>query len=267
MVGIWAFSGLGSLKKTRLGTMFPKISSGAEINPPQWAQETIYPEKIHPMEKGVIKEKEQTPVEHYTEGLIPDRDPLIREIGILTGQHGRPFLGPQGGMTLATLAYMNKVKRVYEWTGAYGYSTLWLAKILPNDCQYMIGTIADENQRLIANYLKRAGLQSRVSIKITDGAKQFGETEGQFDLLVLDLQQERTKMAAWLDVIPDKIAEGGLVVSLGNLPAGVGSEQTKNMLTSSVEAYNHRMFADPRFLSSMLPICDGTMVSYRIPRG
>ncbi len=207
--------------------------------------------------------KASNPLDLYLQDLIVDKDPLIREIEFLTNHHGRPFLGPQGGMLLAILALMNKSRRVYEWTGAYGYSTLWLTKVLPSDSQYFIGTIADENLRLISNYLKRAGLQARARIEITDGPNHFAGLEGTFDLVVLDLQQERSKISSWLDVLPKKLSRGGLVVSLGNLPAGVGTTQNKNLSLSSVEMYNHRMFNDPKFVSSMLSISEGVLVSYR----
>lgn len=207
--------------------------------------------------------KTSNPVETYLQDLIVDKDPLIREIGFLTNHHGRPFLGPQCGMLLAILALMKKSLRVYEWTGAYGYSTLWLTKVLPPESNYFIGTIADENLRLISNYLKRAGLQTRARIEITDGPAHFSKMEGTFDLVVLDLQQERSKISSWLDVLPSKISSGGIVVSLGNLPAGVGTTQSKNLTLSSVEMYNHRMFNDPRFVSALLPLSEGILISYR----
>jgi|UniRef100_A0A7C3LUQ0 caffeoyl-CoA O-methyltransferase len=215
------------------------------------------------MEKEKIATPVVNPQEQYLLDLIPDKDPLIREIAYLTNHHGRPFLGPQGGMLLAILAMMKKALRVYEWTGAYGYSTLWLTKVLPQDSHYVIGTIADENQRLISNYLKRAGLQSRARIEITDGPSHFSKIEGKFDLVVLDLQQERSKLSNWLDVLPEKVSPGGIVFSLGNLPAGIGTSQSKNLTLSAVEMYNHRMFNDPRFVSSLLPVSEGILVSWR----
>ena len=218
------------------------------------------------MEKDPKNTSSLNPQEQYLMDLIPDKDPLIREIAYLTNHHGRPFLGPQGGMLLAILAMMKKALRVYEWTGAYGYSTLWLTKVLPQECQYLIGTIADENLRLISNYLKRAGLQSRARIEIADGPTHIAKTEGTFDLIVLDLQQERSKLSSWLDVLPTKLSPGGIVFSLGNVPAGVGTSQSKNLTVSAIEMYNHRMFNDPRFISSLLPLSEGILISWRTDR-
>lgn len=92
------------------------------------------------------------------------------------------------------------------------------------------------------------------------------KTEGTFDLIVLDLQQERSKLSSWLDILPSKLSPGGIVFSLGNLPAGVGTSQSKNLTVSAIEMYNHRMFNDPRFISSLLPLSEGILVSWRTDR-
>jgi predicted O-methyltransferase YrrM len=201
-------------------------------------------------------------INQYLEDLVVDKDPIVSEIALLTKQHGRFHPGRAGGLLMAILATTARMDHVYEWNGAYGSTTLWLAKSLPDTARHVIGTVSDENLRLIANYLKRAGLSGRIQVSKSPGPEHLLAQESLQNLIVLDLQQERTKLSDWWNAIDKKLAQGGMLISLGMLPpSGPGM---KSLLTSSVEAFNHKILSHPDYLTTILPVSEGMMIASRI---
>jgi predicted O-methyltransferase YrrM len=201
-------------------------------------------------------------LDKYLADLSFDKDPLTGEIALLTTQHSRFHTGRSGGLLLAILASTTRMEHVFEWTAAYGSTTLWLAKALPDTASHTIGVVSDENLRLISNYMKRAGLSGRVQISKSSGPDHLLSLDAPQNLIVLDLQQERTKLADWYPAIEKKLAPGGILVSLGmSPPEGNGS---RSLLHSSVESLNHKILGNSNFLTTILPLSQGMLVASRI---
>ena len=199
----------------------------------------------------------------YLEELTFDKDPIVGEIALLTKQHGRFHPGRAGGLLMAILATTAKMDHVFEWTAGYGSTTIWLAKSLPETTSHSIGTVSEENLRLISNYLKRAGLSGRIKVSRTAGPDHLMAQETLQNLIVLDLQQERTKLADWWMAVDKKLAPGGILISLGMMPPEkVGSSHS--LLASSIEAFNHKILGNPNFLSTILPVSEGMLVASRL---
>jgi predicted O-methyltransferase YrrM len=202
-------------------------------------------------------------LDKYLADLSFDKDPLTGEIALLTTQHNRFHPGRSGGLLLAILASTTRMEHVFEWTAAYGSTTLWLAKALPEKSRHTIGVVSDENLRLISNYMKRAGLSARVQISKSTGPDHLLSLESPQDLIVLDLQQERTRLGDWYAAIDKKLAPGGVLVSLGMTPPeGNGA---RSLLHSSIESFNHKILGNPNFLTTIIPVSQGMLVASRLP--
>ncbi|MCL5954267.1 MAG: class I SAM-dependent methyltransferase [Nitrospirae bacterium] len=202
-------------------------------------------------------------LDKYLADLSFDKDPLTGEIALLTTQHNRFHPGRSGGLLMAILASTTRMEHVFEWTAAYGSTTLWLAKALPEKARHTIGVVSDENLRLISNYMKRAGLSARVQISKSSGPDHLLSLESPQDLIVLDLQQERTKLGDWYAAIEKKLAPGGILVSLGMTPPeGNGA---RSLLHSSIESFNHKILGNPNFLTTIIPVSQGMLVASRLP--
>ena len=75
-------------------------------------------------------------LDKYLADLSFDKDPLTGEIALLTTQHNRFHPGRPGGLLLAILASVTRMEHVFEWTAAYGSTTLWLVKALPEKAHH-----------------------------------------------------------------------------------------------------------------------------------
>ena len=202
-------------------------------------------------------------LDKYLADLSFDKDPLTGEIALLTTQHNRFHPGRSGGLLMAILASTTRMEHVFEWTAAYGSTTLWLAKALPEKARHTIGVVSDENLRLISNYMKRAGLSARVQISKSTGPDHLLSLESPQDLIVLDLQQERTRLGDWYAAIDKKLAPGGVLVSLGMTPPeGNGA---RSLLHSSIESFHHKILGNPNFLTTIIPVSQGMLVASRLP--
>ena len=97
--------------------------------------------------------------------------------------------------------------------------------------------------------------------EMVDESGDSGE-EGE-DLIVLDLQQERTRLGDWYAAIDKKLAPGGVLVSLGMTPPeGNGA---RSLLHSSIESFNHKILGNPNFLTTIIPVSQGMLVASRLP--
>ncbi len=223
------------------------------------------PNEFHKPRKGAgrspMDREEQ--LNKYLDDLTFDKDPIVGEIALLTKQHGRFHPGRSGGLLMAILATTARMDHVFEWTAGYGSTTIWLAKSLPETTTHSIGTVSDENLRLISNYLKRAGLSGRISVSKSQGPDHLMAQEAPQNLIVLDLQQERTKLADWWVAIEKKLAPGGMLISLGMMPPESGA-QSRSLLASSIEAFNHKILGNPNFLTTILPVSEGMLVASRL---
>ena len=199
----------------------------------------------------------------YLEELTFDKDPIVGEIALLTKQHGRFHPGRAGGLLMAILATTARMDHVFEWTAGYGSTTIWLAKSLPETTTHSIGTVSDENLRLISNYLKRAGLSGRIKVTKSSGPDHLMAQEPLQNLIVLDLQQERTKLADWWMAVDKKLAPGGMLISLGMMPPETAGG-SHALLASSIEAFNHKILGNPNFLTTILPVSEGMLVASRL---
>ena len=70
----------------------------------------------------------QDDVEEYLYKLLPDRDPVVKEMEDYAEEHGIPIIGPAVARLLTLLVQVSDAKRIFEMGSAIGYSTVWLAR-------------------------------------------------------------------------------------------------------------------------------------------
>ena len=88
-------------------------------------------------------------------------------------------------------------------------------------------------------------------------------TTGEFDMIFNDVDKEG--YPAVHAVAPDRVRAGGVFVTDNTLwKAKVLDPQDEE--TEGVATFNRRIFADPRFLTSMIPLRDGMTMGVRMGR-
>src|SRR5262245_4998377 len=90
-----------------------------------------------------------------------------------------PILPPESGAFLHALIAATGARRVVEVGTAIGYSTLLIARALPDDGVVLSFEIDDERHAAARGYLERAGVAGRTDLRLQDAAVGLAELEAE----------------------------------------------------------------------------------------
>lgn len=208
------------------------------------------------------------PIDRYCQGLHAPVDPLLEQIGAEGRAAGLPLVHPISARLLRTIVLATGAKRILEVGTAIGYSALWMATAMPAD-GHLITLEADSTRADTARAnVARAGMNERVSVIVGDATRYLHKVSGPFDLIFQDSDKRRYE--AMLDRLVVLLRPGGLLVSDNVLWSGevvegyVMPPERDPEDTRALRAYNVRIAADPRLLTTFLPVGDGLAVAVKL---
>jgi len=143
--------------------------------------------------------------------FVPARDDILLELEEEARQENIPIIGPVVGELLYILARAIKAERILELGTATGYSAIYLARA----CQETMGKLVTLEQdvamarRAQANF-ERAGLGSRVEVKVGDALGEMEKMDGPFDFVFMDIDKE--DYLPVLTLCHGLLRKGGLMV-------------------------------------------------------
>ena len=146
----------------------------------------------------------------YLEQLVPQTDPLLREMEEYGGEHGVPSADREVALFVEITARATNAKRCLEIGMAIGYTSLHLARAVGDGGLVVTIDPSDEMIKAAEGYLTRAGLRDRVRIergKALDVIPQLADT---FDLLFIDALKEEYE--DYLKLALSKLRRGGVVI-------------------------------------------------------
>lgn len=198
--------------------------------------------------------------EKYLNDILPRRDAVLAEMERYAAKHDVPIVGPACGRVLYQLARLAGARRVFEMGSAIGYSTLWLARAVgPKGVVYY--TDGDPaNAGRARNYLRRAGVLSRVRILTGDALDLLKSTPGDFDLIFNDVNKVQYPKVFQL-ALP-RLRAGGLFVTDNVLWSGKTARPAarKDADTRAIQKFNRLVYSSPKLLSTIIPLRDGLAV-------
>jgi predicted O-methyltransferase YrrM len=202
-------------------------------------------------------------LEQYIADLLPARDPVLAEMEAYAFAHKVPIIGPGCATILAQLVLLTGARRIFELGSAIGYSTIWLARAAGVGAEVHYSDGDPLNAARARAYFERAGVADRITMHTGDALAALATTSGEFDLIFNDVDKE-----GYPDVhaaAPDRVRAGGVFVTDNTLwKAKVLDPQDD--VTEGVDTFNRRMFADSRFLTSLIPLRDGMTLGIKLGR-
>ena len=204
-------------------------------------------------------------LEAYLEALALPEDPLLVEMTRYGRERGFPIIGPQVGRFLEQLTRSIGARRIFELGSGFGYSTLWFALALPDDGTIHYTDSDPENSQLAYNYLEKAGVIDKVHFHMGDARTILAELDDKepFDIVFCDIDKDGYPDA--LPLMKERVRVGGFIV-IDNLiwDEKVVDPDQIDPATEGIRSYTETMWADPDFLSSLLPIRDGVGLHLRL---
>jgi len=200
----------------------------------------------------------------YLDGLVPRRPPRLAELEAEAQRTDFPIIGPATGHLCYLLTRLTGACQVFELGSGFGYSTAWFARaVKENGGGTVHHVVWDEGlSRAARENVAALGLTDVVRFHVGEAVATLTDAAGPFDIIFNDIDKHDYPKA--LDVITTKVKAGGLLLADNLLWSGRifdGRDRSKD--TRGIREFTRRVQADPRWISSVIPIRDGLLVAYR----
>ena len=178
------------------------------------------------------------------------RDPLARM-----------QIAPEQGQFMELIARLIGARRMIEIGTFAGYSSICLARALPDDGQLLCCDIDEHWTGIAQRYWQEAGLSHRIHLHLApaldtlDALLHDGQQKG-FDLVFIDADKENYD--AYYERSLQLVRPGGLIMFDNTLWSGrVADDSVQDIDTQALRALNAKLKQDQRVDISLLPMADG----------
>ncbi len=161
-----------------------------------------------------------------------ERDDVLDEALRASSEAGLPAIqvsATQGKM-LMLLAKMNRARRILEIGTLGGYSTIWLARALPEDGELVTCEIDAKHADVAQKNVERAGFASRVKILVGPALESLKTLAAPFDFTFIDA--DKTNNANYFEralalsrsgsvIVVDNVIRNGKVIDASSTDPNV----------------------------------------------
>jgi caffeoyl-CoA O-methyltransferase len=195
----------------------------------------------------------------YLESLLPARDALLEQMEKYAEEHGQPIADPEVAQLMRALVQMRAPRRVLEVGTNIGYSVIVIGRECAPDV--VVETIEIDHNTLTTarRFVSEASLPCRVVFHEGAALDVLPRLTGPFDFVFIDCV--KTEYEDYLDALLPKLERGAVIVCDNLLWKGRVAAGEHDAATDALRAFNKRLATDPRLITSILPLGDGTGVS------
>jgi len=198
-------------------------------------------------------------VDNYIESLFSTNDEALDAALRSSEENGLPPINVSAneGRLLHMIAKLSGAKKILEIGTLGGYSTIWLARALPEGGTLLSLEYSSKHAEVARANIERAGLSDRVEVRVGAGLDLLPQItsrgEGPFDLFFIDADKEN--YPGYLDWAI-KLSRPGSVILSDNLirNGAVMSPSSNDTAASVIAKYNRTLATNPRIESIILPI-------------
>lgn len=165
-------------------------------------------------------------------------------------------------MTLELLARSIGARRVFELGSGFGYSAYWFARAVGHGGEVHCTENDPANVEAGREWLDRAGLGDRVTWHVGDALTSFGQVEGEFDVVFVDIDKA-SYPTAWRTA-RERIRAGGLYIADNALGTGDTGVLDDSETARFIREHNDLVASDERFVSAMIPTRQGDLAAIRV---
>ena len=193
---------------------------------------------------------------YINEQLVPE-EPALAQAAADSAREGLPPIAvtPNLGKLLELLARMQGARRILELGTLGGYSTIWLARALPDDGRLVTLEVDSRYAELARANIARAGYAQAVEVRVGSALETMpalvAEGAEPFDLIFIDADKENyPDYLRWslelsrpgTMIIGDNVVRDGAILDPGAADPRTGSTE----LIRGVRCFYELLAAEPR---------------------
>ncbi|HEU4327744.1 MAG TPA: O-methyltransferase [Roseiflexaceae bacterium] len=196
-------------------------------------------------------------VDEYFQGLFIPPDPALD--GALQASVAADLpaiqVAPTQGKLLHLLARMAGARRILEIGTLGGYSTIWLARALPQGGQLISLELDPHHAEVARANLERAGLAQRAEVRVGPARESLEQLQregsGPFDLVFIDA--DKPSYPEYLDWSLRLTRLGGVIIADNVVRGGeVLDARSESEAIRGLRRFNSVLASDPRVSATAL---------------
>jgi caffeoyl-CoA O-methyltransferase len=182
---------------------------------------------------------------------------LAEETLTLTGGNARMQIDPEQGTFLTMLVQLTGARRAVEVGTFTGYSSICIARGLPDDGSLLACDVSDEWTSVARRYWEKAGLSGKIELRLGPGAETLKALprEEWIDFAFIDA--DKAGYPVYYEEILLRLAPGGLIAVDNTLQSGKITDPSHGGNVPGMRAFNDLVASDTRVTTVLLPISDG----------
>jgi caffeoyl-CoA O-methyltransferase len=166
------------------------------------------------------------------------------------------MVGDVEGRFLEFLVRLIGARRVVELGTFTGYSSLSMARGLPEGGRVYSLDVNERTTAVAQRYAEEAGLADRIEYRVgSSGLELLAELDGPFDLAFIDADKEG--YADYYEAVLPKLAPGGLIVADNAVRDGRVLDEDPD---EPMQAFNRHVREDSRVECVLLTVRDGMLL-------
>jgi caffeoyl-CoA O-methyltransferase len=196
----------------------------------------------------------------YLDALLPAREGLFAEMEEYSERHDVPSSDPEVALFLAITAQAINAKRALEIGTAIGYGAITFALAMGDGGQVTTIDPSEARLKTARDFIRRAGVESRVEIVQAKALDVLTELTGPFDIAYIDATKE--EYSAYLELILPLMRKGGVIIAdnvlwKGQVATGRLLSDDQIDSTRAIIEFNRRFTTHPELRGVILPLGDG----------
>lgn len=206
----------------------------------------------------------------YIRKLYAPQDALLASIDeMLVKMDIHMHVGADEGKLLQMLITLHQARRIVEIGTLAGYSTIWMARAVPEDGHVYTINKEPEHIAMARHFFDQSDVKERITMLEGDAHELLPtlESQGPFDMVFIDA--DKISYNDYLNWAEKNIRPYGLIVADNTLlfdavaldvpPASVAPATWQTMRT-----FNERLADPEKYFATMIPTAEGLSVAVKL---
>lgn len=214
--------------------------------------------------------KENSTIE-YIEKLYAEEDIHLQNIRKSIDDNGLRAINIRAyeGKILQVLLKIHGAKNIVEVGTLAGYSTLWLARALPEDGFLYSFEKEEKTAEIARNNISQTDVLNKVEIISGDAHENLKKIEDKapFDAIFIDA--EKSGYIKYLEWADQNLRQGGLIIADNVLFNGMVADKSwsnkqEEKIVNHIENFNQAIKSPLKYESIIIPTLEGLSVSIKL---